>query len=98
MTRQTCSLPTESRSCQSTFWNWIDQEVQRLVVGLIQMALEQLLGEQLQADWNQRTARRQGRRNGYRQRGLMTPHGVLTVRVPKREVAKSRPVPIEFKG
>lgn len=83
MTQQACSLPTESRSCQSIFWNWIDQEVQRVVVGLIQMALEQLLREQLQAAWNQRTTRRQGRRNGYRQRGLMTPHGVLTLRVPR---------------
>jgi putative transposase len=83
MTHEARSLPTESSSGQSILWNWIDQEVHRLVVGLIQMALEQLLREQLQADWNQRTARRQGRRNGYRQRGLMTPHGVLTLRVPR---------------
>ena len=83
MTQQARSLPTESRSCQSIFWNWIDQEVQRLVVGLIEMALEQLLREQLQAAWNQRTAQRQGWRNGYRRRGLMTPHGVLILRVPR---------------
>jgi putative transposase len=83
MTHQAGSLPTESNACQSIFWNWIDQEVQRLVVGLIQMALEQLLAEQLQARWNQRTDQRQGQRNGYRQRGLMTAHGTLTLRVPR---------------
>jgi len=83
MTDPTCSLPTQSSSGQSLFWNWIDQHVQRLAVELIQMALEQLLRQQLQADWNQRTAQRQGRRNGYRPRTLMTPHGVLTLRVPR---------------
>ena len=83
MMHQARSLPTESRSCQSIFWNWIDQEVQHVVVGLIERALEHLLQEQLQATWNQRTAQRQGRRNGYRPRRLMTPHGVLTLRVPR---------------
>jgi putative transposase len=83
MTDPVCSLPTESNACQNTFWDWIDQEVQRLVVGLIQMALEQVLSEQLQAGWNQRTDQRLGRRNGYRRRGLMTSHGTLTIRVPR---------------
>jgi len=83
MKQQSCSLPTESLKRQSLFWNWIDQEVRRLVLGLIQMALEGLLREQLQADWNQRTPNRRGQRNGYRERSLMTPHGVLAIRVPR---------------
>jgi len=83
MKQRSCSLPTESLKRQSLFWNWIDQEVRRLVLGLIQMALEGLLREQLQADWNQRTPNRRGQRNGYRERSLMTPHGVLAIRVPR---------------
>jgi transposase-like protein len=79
---------------QAFFWQWVDQEVQRLVVGLIQMALAALLQEQLQAGWNQRTAQRQGWRNGYRRRGLMTPHGVLTIRVPRARQGTFDPTPI----
>ena len=78
-----CSLTTQAAPRQRIFWNWVDQEVRRLVVGLIQMALEKLLHQHLQAAWNQRTPQRRGYRNGYRQRGLMTPHGVLTIRVPR---------------
>jgi transposase-like protein len=78
-----CSLTTQAAPRQRIFWNWVDQEVRRLVVGLIQMALEKLLYQHLQAGWNQRTPQRRGYRNGYRQRGLMTPHGVLTIRVPR---------------
>ena len=78
-----CSLPTEATPRQSLFWNWIDQEVQRLVAGLIHMALVTLQREQLQAAWNQRTAQRRGWRNGYRRRQLTTAHGVLTIRVPR---------------
>ena len=78
-----CSLPTEAAQCQPIFWQWVDRQVQRLVIGLIQIALEALLREQLQAAWNQRTPNRQGQRNGYRHRSLMTPHGVLAIRVPR---------------
>jgi transposase-like protein len=83
MKHRACSLPTEATQRQSLFWSWIDQEVQHLVAGLIHRALLALQQEQLQAAWNQRTARRQGWRNGYRRRQLTTPHGVLTIRVPR---------------
>ena len=89
-----CSLPTEATKRQSIFWQWVDQQVQRLVVGLIQMALEGLLQEQLRAAWNQRTPRRQGQRNGYWSRSLMTPHGVLALRVPRRRSGTFDPGPI----
>ena len=46
------SLPTQARKRQSIFWQLLDLHVQRLVVGLIQMALEDLLQEQLQAAWS----------------------------------------------
>ncbi|NIV35575.1 MAG: IS256 family transposase [Anaerolineae bacterium] len=83
MKQPLCSLPTETLQRQSFLWQWIDREVQHLVVGLIQMALAALVQEQLQAGWNQRTPQRQGWRNGYRRRDLTTPHGVLTLRVPR---------------
>jgi transposase-like protein len=57
--------------------------VNGLVVELIERALEALRQEQVRAAWNQRTAQRLDQRNGYRQRQLMTPHGVLTIRVPR---------------
>ena len=78
-----CSLPTESTRCQEIFRSWIDRHVQRLVGGPIERALDGWLQEQLQAAWNQRTPGRRDWHNGYRQRRLMTPHGVLTLRVPR---------------
>ena len=83
MIQPPCSLPTESQRRQGIFWAWMDQQVNGLVVALIERALEALQQEQLGAAWNQRTDQRQGWRNGYRQRQLMTPHGVLTISVPR---------------
>lgn len=83
MKQLACSLPTETQQRQRIFWTWIDQRVNRLVVELIEKALETLCQAHLQAAWNQRTAQRQGQRNGYRRRQLMTPHGVLTIGVPR---------------
>jgi hypothetical protein len=45
----------DSKQHQNLFWNWVDQHVQRLVVGWIEMILRSLLHEHLQAAWNQRT-------------------------------------------
>ncbi len=83
MKQRACSLPTESQQRQGIFWAWIDQSVHRLVVELIERALEALRQERLEAAWNQRTAQRRRWRNGYRQRRLMTPHGVLAINVPR---------------
>jgi putative transposase len=81
--KQPCSLPTESTPRQEIFWSWIDQQVRQLVVGLIETGLAALLQKHLQAAWNQRTSQRRDWRNGYRPRRLMTPHGVLRIRVPR---------------
>jgi len=78
-----CSLPTESQPRQRIFWAWIEQRVNGLVVALIERALEALRQERLQAAWNQRTVQRRGWRNGHRRRRLMTPHGVLSINVPR---------------
>jgi putative transposase len=83
MKQPECSLSTPEPQRQGFFWNWIDQRVRTLVAGLIEAALELLVQEQLQAGWNQRTEQRQGYRNGYRRRQLMTPHGVLALDVPR---------------
>jgi putative transposase len=83
MNSQPCSLPMESSARQRFFWSWIDQQVRRLVVGWIEQALQHLQQDQLGADWNQRVPGRRGYRNGFRRRGLTTPHGVLSIRVPR---------------
>ena len=83
MNPQPCSLPSSSPARQSLFWSWIDQQVRRLVVGWIERALQSLQQDQLGADWNQRIQGRRGYRNGFRRRGLTTPHGVLSIRVPR---------------
>mgnify|MGYP001034740577 CR=1 FL=1 len=78
-----CSLPIEEIQRQEIFWSWLDQHVGRLVRGLLEMALEGLVHERLGAAWNEQTPERRGHRNGYRRRSLMTPHGTLTLRVPR---------------
>jgi transposase-like protein len=83
MQQAACSLPIELRQRQRIFWAWIDRNVSCLVVNLIEKALEALRDEHLAAAWNQRTDRRRGYRNGYRRRRLMTPHGLLTIAVPR---------------
>jgi transposase-like protein len=83
MNQQGCSLPSESAQCQRIFWSWIDQRVRNMATGLLEKALDLMMQAYLQAGWNQRTSRRQGHRNGYYLRRLMTPHGCLRLRVPR---------------
>jgi putative transposase len=83
MNPQSCSLPMESAERQSLFWSWIDQRVRRLLVAWIEYVLQSLQQDHLHADWNQRVGGRRGYRNGFRRRGLTTPHGVLSIRVPR---------------
>jgi len=78
--------PTVAPDCrqrQERFWTWVDQKVSGITVDLIEMALAEDQRLTLGADWHERTAHRLGRRNGYYRRRLITPHGALTVRVPR---------------
>lgn len=68
---------------QETFWGWIDQQVRQMVTHLIQTTLKFEQQARLGAGWNERTAKRQGYRNGSYDRRLLTPHGPLTIKIPR---------------
>jgi len=79
----TCSLTSEQPTRQAFFWKWIDLQVRQLVVDLAEKILELQMQAQLQAGWNERTEARVGHRNGYYTRRLSSPHGQLSIRVPR---------------
>lgn len=83
MKKQICSLTSKDGNRQAFFWKWIDQQVRTMVSGLAEKLLELKMQAHLQADWNQRTVARCGHRNGYYSRQLSTPHGQLSIRVPR---------------
>jgi transposase-like protein len=83
MKKQICSLTSQYAIRQENFWKWIDQEVRSLVAGLAEKVLQLQMQTHLRAGWNQRTATRYGYRNGYYRRQLSTPHGQLSIRVPR---------------
>ena len=76
-------LPAGRRQRQEAFWGWVDDRVNQLVQGVVEQTLELEMQFRLQADWNERTAARQGYRNGHYRRRLTTPHGPLSVRIPR---------------
>jgi putative transposase len=83
MNKINCSLTSKDNSRQENFWKWIDQKVQQLVACLAEKVLLLQLQAHIQAGWNQRTTDRRGYRNGYYKRNLLTPHGPLSIRVPR---------------
>ncbi|NIQ90275.1 MAG: IS256 family transposase [Deltaproteobacteria bacterium] len=83
MKKQICSLTSKDDNKQEYFWKWIDKQVRKMVSSLAEKMLELKMQDHLQADWNQRTAARCGHRNGYYSRHLSTPHGQLSIRVPR---------------
>jgi len=68
---------------QEAFWAWVDQKVRGLVRDLAEMALRVEMEARVQAGWNERTQRRRGYRNGFYRRRVNTPHGPLSIRVPR---------------
>ena len=83
MKKIVCSLTSQDRNRQETFWKWIDQQVRQLVISLAEQVLQLQLQAHVQARWNERTIHRCGYRNGYYSRRLSTPHGPLCIRVPR---------------
>lgn len=76
-------VASSPRVRQEFFWGWIGQKVQTLVAELLQQVLliqQQLL---LAADWNARGDQRTGWRNGFYRRQLLTPQGLVNVKVPR---------------
>ena len=77
------SVPQRRQDRQEAFWSWIDGMVAGLAKQLAERTLELELEARLQAAWNQRIDTRRGYRNGHYRRSLLTPHGLLEVKVPR---------------
>jgi len=76
-------VPDGPAQRQEAFWTWIDTMVRQAVTDLAERAMELQAREHLQAGWNERTGSRRGYRNGHYRRRLLTPHGPLSVKVPR---------------
>jgi transposase-like protein len=72
-----------ARARQEVFWSWIGQKVRSLTADLLETVLLSEQQELIGAGWNERSPGRSSWRNGSYTRGLMTPHGPLTVKVPR---------------
>lgn len=68
---------------QDAFWGWMDRKVRDMVASAIEKVFEFQQDADLAALWNERTASRRGYRNGHYRRKLLTPHGSLSVQVPR---------------
>ena len=77
------SVSAEQVGRQEVFWTWIDGMVRQLVTELAEKVLTLEMEGHLGAGWNERTQTRCGYRNGCYRRQLTTPHGRLSVRVPR---------------
>lgn len=79
-------LPTVAprrEDLQEAFWTLLDREVARMSTRLIEVALAEQRDQTLGVGWHERSDRRRGYRNGFYVRHLTTPHGPLTIRVPR---------------
>jgi len=79
-------LPTVApgrEDLQEAFWTLLDREVARMSTHLIEVALAEQQSQALGVGWHERSDRRRGHRNGFYVRHLTTPHGPLTIRVPR---------------
>lgn len=77
------SVPFDRQARQEAFWGWIQKRVQQMVSKLIESAFKIDQEVRLAAGWNERTDTRRGYRNGSYRRRLTTPHGPLSIAVPR---------------
>ena len=68
---------------QEAFWGWIGQKVQSMVAEVLQQVLLNQQQVRLSAGWNQRSPGRCDHRNGHYRRNLLTPQGLLQVKIPR---------------
>lgn len=72
------------REIKEDFWEDVNTETLKLVRCLLEGAVEEELVAHLRATWYKRNPDRQGYRNGYRSRDLLTRYGLLEkLRVPR---------------
>ncbi len=83
MKKPLCSLTSRRTNRQSVFWSFVDQQTSKLAASMAEMMLQLQLQAHLKAGWNQRSDQRTGYRNGYYRRQLVSPHGPLTIKVPR---------------
>jgi transposase-like protein len=76
-------VPDGRQARQEAFWAVIEDRVRATARQMIEMTLKIEQQLRLGADWNERTPRRRGHRNGSYRRRLLTPHGPLDVQVPR---------------
>ena len=77
------SLPGDRQERQEAFWGCIQERIEQMVTQLIETTLNIEQEVRLAAGWNERTGRRRGYRNGSYRRRLTTPHGPLSVAIPR---------------
>lgn len=77
------SVPVDRQARQEAFWGCIQEQVQQMVSQLIEATLNIEQEVRLAAGWNERTDRRRGYRNGSYRRRLTSPHGPLSVAIPR---------------
>jgi transposase-like protein len=85
--KPSATVAPPARELQEVFWTWLSQKVSRMTVDLIELALVEDQRLTLGAAWHERSADRRGRRNGFYRRGLVTPYGQVTLRVPRAREA-----------
>jgi transposase-like protein len=76
-------VPAEGGLRQEAFWTAANDWVKGQVTGLLETVLKSCQQERLAAGWNQRNAQRAGWRNGFYYRSLLTPHGLLQLKIPR---------------
>lgn len=76
-------VPVDRQARQEAFWGCVQERVQQMVTQLIEATLHIEQEVRLAAGWNERTDRRRGYRNGSYRRRLMSPHGPLSVAIPR---------------
>jgi transposase-like protein len=77
------SVPSAPQARQELFWSWVGGKVESFVAELLELVLLSEQQELIGAGWNERSSRRRSWRNGFYRRGLITPHGPLSVKVPR---------------
>ncbi len=78
----------EEVKSQEALWEEINEETGLLVKRLLESAMEEELLSNLVAGWYKRTRSRQGYRNGYYNRSLLTRYGIVELRVPRARRAE----------
>ena len=78
------------------WWEEVDRHVLSGIKQLLESAMEEELLDQLRAGWYRRTEVRQGYRNGYRNRSLLTRYGLIAgLRVPRDREGRYDPKVLE---